>query len=247
MAVIGGASSGEDISREIAQVAASVHRCSRGWGPQDCPSTPEGNVWRHPMLDSLLPSGEAVFGDGACVHIDVLLHCTGYRHSFPFLRGVGARCLSVEGQRVGPLYDHVFPPSLAPTLALVGLPWQVAPFPLCQLQAKWVAQVLAGKVKLPAEEEMGRVVGQQYGRMEQEDISPRYTHRMGGQAQVRGSPWSWSRAVGGTEAAVVRGGAVGVSRAAGSQVWSGGSRGVAGKDVRHHLGHQALASENLPG
>ena len=133
---------------------------------------------------------------------------------------------------MGPLYDHIFPPSLAPTLAFVGLPWQVAPFPLCQLQAKWIARVLAGKGRLPLEVEMGMAVKEQYERMEQEGISPRYTHRMGGQMQVGISPQSW--AVGGSDidiAVVLHRGAVGVSCAASRQVWSGGSGGVEGKHV----------------
>jgi hypothetical protein len=55
---------------------------------------------------------------------------------------------------VKPVYQHVFPPSLAPSLSFVGLPHKVLPFPLFQFQAKWIAMVLSGKVKLPPTNEM---------------------------------------------------------------------------------------------
>lgn len=49
----------------------------------------------------------------------LLLAC---RYSFPFLE---EGLVSVEDNRVGPLFQHVFPPALAPTLSFVGLPWKV--------------------------------------------------------------------------------------------------------------------------
>lgn len=126
--------------------------------------------------------------------------------------------MSVEDNRVGPLYQHVFPPALAPTLSFVGLNWkvgtgrrlrqaverlvgwvvvhdiaaradvialpadvyiprscwavagqipilpatrhvrcalcpwacpQIVPFPQFELQSRWIAHVLAGRVALP--------------------------------------------------------------------------------------------------
>ena len=33
--------------------------------------------------------------------------------------------MTVDDNRVGPLYKHVFPPALAPSLSFIGLPWQV--------------------------------------------------------------------------------------------------------------------------
>lgn len=46
-----------------------------------------------------------------------------YKYHFPFLETNGA--VTVEDNRVGPLYKHVFPPSLVPWLSFVGLPWKV--------------------------------------------------------------------------------------------------------------------------
>jgi len=51
--------------------------------------------------------------------------------------------------RVSPLYKHLFPPRYAPSLSFVGLPWKIVPFPLYELQSRWVARLLAGRVQLP--------------------------------------------------------------------------------------------------
>lgn len=44
---------------------------------------------------------------------------------FPFLKTEGI--VSVEEGRVGPLYNHIFPPKLAPNLSFLGLPYMVSP------------------------------------------------------------------------------------------------------------------------
>ncbi|GMI66933.1 hypothetical protein like AT5G61290 [Hibiscus trionum] len=50
--------------------------------------------------------------------------------------------ITVDDNRVGPLYEHVFPPSLAPWLSFVGLPYMAVCMVL-ELQAKWVAKRFA--------------------------------------------------------------------------------------------------------
>ena len=46
-----------------------------------------------------------------------------YKYYFPFLDTKGE--VTVDDNRVGPLYKHVFPPALSPGLSFIGLPWQV--------------------------------------------------------------------------------------------------------------------------
>lgn len=46
-----------------------------------------------------------------------------YSYSFPFLDTKGI--VGVDDDRVGPLYEHTFPPSLAPSLSFVGIPRKV--------------------------------------------------------------------------------------------------------------------------
>ena len=82
--------------------------------------------------------------------------------------------LGVRDQRVGPLYRHVFPPSLAPGLSFLGLPWKVVPFPQHELQAKLVARLLSGRAQLPSREEMEQDVESNYLEMEAEGVPERY-------------------------------------------------------------------------
>lgn len=118
-----------------------------------------------------------VFGDGSAVCADVILHCTGYKYNFPFLDTNGT--VTVDDNRVGPLYKHVFPPLFAPFLSFVGLPWKVVPFPLCELQSKWIAGVLSGRVSLPSSDEMMADVEAFYRTLDASGIPKRYTHNIG--------------------------------------------------------------------
>lgn len=46
-----------------------------------------------------------------------------YNYHFPFLKTNGI--ITVDDNCVDPLYKHVFPPSHAPSLAFIGIPWKV--------------------------------------------------------------------------------------------------------------------------
>jgi cation diffusion facilitator CzcD-associated flavoprotein CzcO len=181
--IVGAMSSGEDIARELADGGAkTVYLSARAWQSptwgtreaQDQPLGKRGNLYRRAMLAAVgLPGGRVRFEDGRETEegVDVVMYCTGYHYSFPFLatpllsytsggsdsqkkggaNGGGAGGVNgdsspaaaaasssssastfdsvplagglvhVADNRVGPLYEHVFPPA-APTLAFVGLP-----------------------------------------------------------------------------------------------------------------------------
>lgn len=110
---------------------------------------------------------------------DVILHCTGYKYHFPFLHTGGI--VNVDDNRVGPLYQHVFPPALAPGLSFVGLPFKVVPFILCELQSKWIAGILSGRVSLPSKEKMMEEVEAFYSTLKAAGIPKRYAHQLGDQ------------------------------------------------------------------
>lgn len=55
-------------------------------------------------------------------NIDAVIYCTGYQYSYPFLEGTGL--ITSHDMRVDPLWQHIFPPSVAPILAFVGLAWK---------------------------------------------------------------------------------------------------------------------------
>ncbi|CAB4279603.1 unnamed protein product [Prunus armeniaca] len=140
--LIGSATSAIDISRDIAGVAKEVHVASRSVADETIEKQPVyNNMWLHSMIKSVQEDGSVVFRNGSVVLADVILHCTGYKYHFPFLETNGI--VTVDDNRVGPLYKHVFPPALAPSLSFVGLPWKVVPFPQFELQSKWIAGLLS--------------------------------------------------------------------------------------------------------
>ncbi|GMP42873.1 hypothetical protein CsSME_00012466 [Camellia sinensis var. sinensis] len=115
LVMIGNGPSAFDISREIATVAKEVHLSSRS--PQHLQVSKldnHHNIWQHSKIVNVCEDGTVAFEDGSYVHADTIFHCTGYKYNFPFLKTNGI--VSVEDKRVGPLYKHVFPPKLAPSL-----------------------------------------------------------------------------------------------------------------------------------
>ena len=55
---------------------------------------------------------------------------------------------------------------------------QVIPFPLFELQSKWVAWVLSGRIVLPSKEEMMEDVKAFYSKLEARGWPKRYTHNL---------------------------------------------------------------------
>lgn len=147
--VVGAAASGEDISEELAAVAELVVLSAASFATE----APAGSsVRRKPMLAELLCDGQAVFTDGSRELFTNVLLATGYVFSYPYLpTGV----LSGDDNALGPLFEQLFAVR-ASSLALIGLPWKVAPFPLMEMQAQLVARVLSGAALLPAQMEMER-------------------------------------------------------------------------------------------
>lgn len=92
-----------------------------------------------------LDGGRVVFEDGTSRSVDAIIHATGYRTSFPFL---AAAERDTKG-RLTDLYRRVV--SLEhPGLLFAGLVQPVGPtIPLVEIQAQWIAAVLAGAVRLP--------------------------------------------------------------------------------------------------
>ncbi|XP_015581217.1 flavin-containing monooxygenase FMO GS-OX-like 4 isoform X3 [Ricinus communis] len=175
--IIGNANSTADLSVEIAGVAKEVHIVSRSV-PDETNKRQPGydNIWLHSMIKGSHEDGTIVFRDGSVILADIILHCTGYKYHFPFLETRGI--VTVDDNRLGPLYKHVFPPVLAPWLSFVGIPWKVIPFPQFEFQSKWIAGVLSGRILLPSQEEMMEDVNAFYSTLEASDMPKRYTHNM---------------------------------------------------------------------
>ncbi|KAD4981780.1 hypothetical protein E3N88_18451 [Mikania micrantha] len=175
--VIGSGPSAFDISREIATTAKEVHLSSRSSNVKVSMVDGYQNMWQHMKIKRVFDDGTVVFQDDDSIVADVILHCTGYKYHFPFLRT--NNMLHVDDNRVEPLYKHVFIPQLAPRLAFVGLAYnQGVLFRMLELQAKWVAFTLSGKIMLPSKEEMLADVYKQYQQMDENGIPKSYTHSL---------------------------------------------------------------------
>lgn len=164
--VIGAAASGEDISREVSTVAASVLLSAAGWE-----SSVEGPLQRRPLLSHIEPDGTAMFEDGRTDVVDAVILATGYHMTFPFLEGAGV--VQVDDNAVSPLFEHMLPPQLAPWLAFIGLPWRVVPFPLMELQSVWLARLLSGRVAMVPQAVMELAVRAEHNRLQPVGPVPR--------------------------------------------------------------------------
>ncbi|CAJ1928365.1 unnamed protein product [Sphenostylis stenocarpa] len=175
--LIGSSASAVDISRDIATLAKEVHIAVRSLEEEKLGKVAgHENMWLHSMIDSVHEDGKVVFQEGNAIGVDFIIHCTGYKYDFPFLETKGE--VTVDDNRVGPLYKHVFPPALSPWLSFVGLPWKVLPFPMFELQSKWIAGILSNRIALPSKEDMAEDIEAFYSSLEASGTPKRYTHNM---------------------------------------------------------------------
>ena len=112
------------------------------------PLVAEGAIGTASWIDRI--DGSTVrFADGEQVKADAIIFATGFR---PDLRSI-SDCMpeDLRGLDHAPdLFGHSFHPD-APGLAFMGMYNLVGPkLPVLELQARWIAQVIAGKSTLPA-------------------------------------------------------------------------------------------------
>lgn len=202
--IIGAGASGVDIAEEL--VVAGVKRVylsSRSWqnaltgealieeakNKEKTASQSSLIIQKIGNVVSLGPGNKVTFQDDVVVdHVDTVMYCTGYKYKFPFLE-LSPASPHVDDNRVENLYQHVFLPEYAPTLSFIGLCWKVLPFFQFELQATWVAKILAGKVGLPCVVEMKQAVEEFYDALDKEGVPKRYTHRLAGSAQWEYDQW----------------------------------------------------------
>lgn len=115
-----------------------------------------------------------MFVDGSRVVALTAMYCTGYVYSFPFLDT--DRMVTIDDNRVGPLFEHVFPPALASSLSFVGVPRKVPAPWFFEAQGKWVAQVLSGRRALPPAGDMLRAAEEHARAMDTAGVARRRAH-----------------------------------------------------------------------
>jgi cation diffusion facilitator CzcD-associated flavoprotein CzcO len=90
------------------------------------------------------------FADGSEVDADVVVYCTGYKVTFPFLDPG----LIAAPDNDLPLFRRVFHPDV-PAIYFVGLLQPLgAIMPLAELQSQWICDHLAGRYTLPPDAEL---------------------------------------------------------------------------------------------
>jgi hypothetical protein len=146
VALLGAKASGIDISGDLIGHAAQVWLCGRDL---DDAAPRAGIEYRAPIAS--IEGCALVLADGTRLHdVDDLLLCTGYDYAFPFL---DEGLVTVEPKWVHPLWlDAIC--IRAPRLAFIGLPFQVVPFPLMQMQSRVFAHLLAGRIPQPGPAKM---------------------------------------------------------------------------------------------
>ena len=174
--VLGASVSGAELARELATMADVVYFSGRAFqDPRSVKSRHDG-ITRCPPVARFLADA-VVLTDGQRIEgVDAILFCTGYHYRFPFLApGV----VDVRNNRVRGLYRQLLAID-RPTLALIGLPFRIVPFPLFQRQARWFAFLLARRFALPARAELRREHAREIRALRHAGVAERHFHRLDG-------------------------------------------------------------------
>ena len=108
-----------------------------------------GDITVKPSIERFEGS-QVFFTDGSSAEADVVVYCTGYKVTFPFLAD---DVVEVRDNHVD-LYHRVVAPD-RPGLYFIGLIQPLgAVMPLSERQAEWVADLVTGDVVLPSRQEM---------------------------------------------------------------------------------------------
>ena len=120
-------------------------------------------------VERLVAEGVLFTGDSAPCSVDSIILATGYHIDFPFLSKELSDCIFSGREGRLRLFKYVFPileegdkEGAVETLSFVGVPNAVGPlFPVAEMQARWVVQVLAKKARLPSPAAMAAALEEQ--------------------------------------------------------------------------------------
>lgn len=172
--VWGAHASGTDLVRLIAPHAASIfwsgHADTMTAASADLP-----NVHCHADITAYHGSTFS-FADGEDVQeIDTLIYCTGYAYEFPFF---SADLLNHNGERIDDLYLDLIHAE-CPTLAFIGIPSLIIPFPLFDAQSRWLSALWRGTFTLADQSARQAWVQTRRQAFEALDKPDRSFHRLG--------------------------------------------------------------------
>jgi thioredoxin reductase len=114
------------------------------------PRLGHGDIAVKPNIDRFAGGRTVRFVDGSEEEIDLVIYCTGYRITFPFLP---SEVFEARDNRM-PLYRRVVSVE-NPGLFFIGFVQPLGPvMPIAEAQSEWVADLLRGSAQLPTTAEM---------------------------------------------------------------------------------------------
>ncbi|XP_069191687.1 uncharacterized protein [Procambarus clarkii] len=117
-----------------------------------------------------------VFGDGSSAEADAIMYCSGYTFSYPFL---SKECgITVEDNVVKPLYKHLINTKYT-SMAFIGIPSMVCPFPMFDFQVQYFMAVMKGVITLLSREEMDDATLSELHRRRRLGYADRHFHKLG--------------------------------------------------------------------
>jgi len=133
------------------------------------PRIGHGDIAVKPNIERFDGGRTVRFVDGSTEDVDLVIYCTGYKITFPFL---DPELISAPDNRI-PLYRRVIPPRL-PGLFFIGFLQPLgAIMPLAEAQSEWTADLLQGKTGLPSVDAMERVIEREDRRMAKRYVASR--------------------------------------------------------------------------
>ncbi|KAM5464698.1 monooxygenase [Microsporum audouinii] len=154
--IVGNSASGLDIGAQINKVCQQPLISSIKSESYFLPGAAPDRKEYPPIAEFLSPKtrNRAIrFSNGEIEEdVDVVLFCTGYLYSFPFLSGLESPVVT-DGGRTLHVYQHLFYIE-QPTLVFPGLHQKVIPFIQAENQCAAFARVWSGRLNLPSKKEM---------------------------------------------------------------------------------------------
>jgi hypothetical protein len=118
------------------------------------PRLGHGDIAAKPNIDRFAGGRTVRFADGSEEEIDLVVYCTGYQISFPFL---DEKVFASPDNRM-PLYKRAVSVE-NPGLYFVGFIQPLGPImPIAEAQSEWIADLLTSKAALPVSSEMRKEI-----------------------------------------------------------------------------------------
>ncbi|MBS1862965.1 MAG: NAD(P)-binding domain-containing protein [Actinobacteria bacterium] len=121
------------------------------------PRLGHGDITAKPNIEAFAGGRTVRFVDGTEEEIDLVVYCTGYKITFPFL---GPEVLAAPDNRL-PLFRRVVSVE-RPGLYFIGFIQPLGPImPIAEAQSEWVADLISGGAVLPGPAEMREQIARQ--------------------------------------------------------------------------------------